>query len=317
MQRFVVTGANKGIGLEVVKALLDARENAFVFLGSRDAARGKEAVDSLVAENVNSYSGRVEVLEIDVSDAGSVSRAANTVRTRLAGNLEQPSYLSALVNNAGVALGENSLASFEKTLQVNYRGVVQTTEAFLPMLDPSKGRVVMTSSASGPSFVAKCDSDRQAMFTNPNVTHDRITSLLEECLAIASSGWDDIGEKFAAAGMTGAERMCGYGLSKALVNLYTMQLARDKPSLMVNAATPGFIVTDLSRSFQQMFGQGKTVEEMGAKSPEEGAKPLVYLAVGDVPSSGWYFGSDMKRSPLHRYREPGSPAYDGQGDLDA
>lgn len=310
MQRFVVTGANKGIGLAVVKTLLETNKNAFVFLGSRDATRGKDAVSAIVAEDTTGFSGRVEALEIDVSDAGSVSRAVETVRARLGDDPEQRCYLSAIINNAGVAIGEGSQASFEMTMRVNYRGVVQTTEAFLPLLDPSKGRVVITSSAAGPSFVAKCSPDRQAVFVDPSVTRDRIESLLEECLAIASGGWDGVAERFAAVGMTGAERMSGYGLSKALVNLYTMQLARDNPSLMVNAATPGFIATDLTQPWAKM--NNKTLEEMGAKRPEEGAKPLVYLATGDVPRSGWYFGSDMKRSPLDRYRAPGSPEYDGQ-----
>lgn len=310
MKRYVVTGANKGIGLAVVKALIQADKTAFVFLGSRDPTRGKDAVSAIISEDSADYSGRVEALEIDVSDAGSISRAAETVRARLGDDPEQPCYLSAIINNAGMAKGEGSLASFEMTMRVNYRGIVQTTEAFLPLLDPSKGRVVITSSAAGPSFVAKCSAERQAVFVDPSVTRDRIESLLEECLAIASEGWDGVAERFAAVGMTGAERMSGYGLSKALVNLYTMQLARDKPSLMVNAATPGLIITDLAQPLAKM--SNKTLEEMGAKPPEEGAKPLVFLATGDVPRSGCYFGSDIKRSPLDRYRAPGSPEYDGQ-----
>lgn len=311
MQRYVVTGANKGIGLAVVKTLLQADKNAFVFLGSRDATRGKDAVSAIIAEDTTGYSGRVETLEIDVSDAGSISRAVETVRARLGNDPEQPCYLSAIINNAGIATVEGSnLSSFEMTMRVNYRGVVRTTEAFLPLLDPSKGRVVITSSSAGPSFVAKCNPDRQAVFVDPSVTRDRIESILEECLAIASGGWDGVAERFAAVGMTGAERMSGYGLSKALVNLYTMQLAREKPSLMVNAATPGLIITDLAQPVAKM--NNTTLEDMGAKPPEEGAKTLIFLATGEVPGSGWYFGSDMKRSPLNRYRAPGSPEYDGQ-----
>ncbi|CAN0090024.1 unnamed protein product, partial [Ectocarpus fasciculatus] len=80
MSRFVVTGANKGIGLEIVKGLLENNKNAFVFLGSRDAARGQNAVQSLLEQNSESYSGRVEALQIDVSDASSVLQASETVR---------------------------------------------------------------------------------------------------------------------------------------------------------------------------------------------------------------------------------------------
>ena len=168
----------------------------------------------------------------------------------------------------------------------------------------------MTSSSSRPSFVAKCSADRQAVMVNPDVTRAEIAGLADECLAIAHSGGDNVAEKFATAGLSDAQTMGGYGLSKALVNMYTLQLARENPSLIVNACTPGMIKTDLAEKLAAKFD--KSLEEMGAKSPAEGAEVLVYLANGDVASSGWYFGSDKQRSPLDRYRNPGSPPYDGK-----
>lgn len=310
MQRFVVTGANKGIGLAVVKGLLDTNKNTFVFLGSRDSARGQSAVQSIVSQNSDLYSGRVEALEIDVSDAESVSRAADTVRARL--NDESAgtaSSLAGLINNAGVAIMDFSPASFKTVMEVNFRGVTRATEAFMPLLDPSKGRVVITSSASGPMFVAKCSAERQASMVDPAVTNAQILELLDECLSIAADDGGNVAKKFADAGMTGGENMSGYGVSKALVNMYTMQLAREHPSLLVNACTPGFIKTDLSIP---IAGDEKSLDEMGAKSPSDGAKVIVHLAVGDVSSSGWFYGSDIERSPLDRYRGPGSPPYDGK-----
>lgn len=68
--------------------------------------------------------------------------------------------------------------------------------------------------------------------------------------------------------------------------------------------------TDLTSPFEK--SSGKTLDEMGAKAPEEGAKVLIHLATADVPSSGWYFGSDLQRSPLDRYRGPGEPPYTGE-----
>lgn len=310
LKRFVVTGANQGIGLATVKRLLDSDKTAFVFLGSRDAERGQSAVQSLVAENSEHYSGRVEALQIDVSDAESVSRAADTVRARLRDNSETPSYLAGLLNIAGVLFMGTSPSSFKTTIDVNFRGVVRTTEAFLPLLDPAKGRIISTSSAAGPSFVAKCSSERQDFLTNPKVTYSQITGLVDECLAIVSSGGNSVADKFAAAGLTGAEYNGAYGLTKALVNMYTMHLARENPSLVINSCTPGWIKTSLTAVFEENSNQ--TLEEMGAKPPSEGAKVLVYLATGDVPGKGWYFGSDSLRSPLDRYRDPGSPAYDGK-----
>ena len=62
---------------------------------------------------------------------------------------------------------------------------------------------------------------------------------------------------------------------------------------------------------------GKTPTDMGMKSPEAGAAAAEYLMMTDLKSeitdyeSGRYYGSDAIRSPLHKYRSPGDPAYDG------
>ena len=222
MVNFVVTGANKGIGFEIVKGLLDASAKAFVFLGSRDAARGASAVEALVAQNPESYSGRVEPLHIDVSDDGSVSRAAAAVRSRLqssggGGDGESSSRVAAIINNAGMNPDDpGSADGLASCINVNFRGVVRTTEAFLPLLEPSGGRVVITSSASGPMFVAKCSAERQAFMTDPAVTSAQITALVDECNGIASSSGGSMEERFAAAGLNGVEGQMGaYGLSKA------------------------------------------------------------------------------------------------------
>eukprot|EP00752_Nemacystus_decipiens_P011455 g10172.t1 len=311
MARFLVTGANKGIGLATVKGLLDADKQAFVFLGSRDATRGQDAVKSLLEASPESYSGRVEALQLDVSDDRSVSRAVESVRAQLASTGDGASNLRAIINNAGMVPSDSSSPDgFAACVDVNFRGVVRVTEAFLPLLEPSKGRVVFTSSSAGPSFVSKCSPERQAFMTNPDVTHQQITGLADECLGIAAAG-GNLEEKFAAVGLAGVGGMMGvYGLTKALVNMYNLQLAREHPALVINACTPGFIKTDLTSPFEK--SSGKTLEEMGAKPPEEGAKVLIYLATADVPSSGWYFGSDIQRSPLDRYRSPGDPPYTGE-----
>eukprot|EP00903_Cladosiphon_okamuranus_P009066 g8667.t1 len=322
MESFLVTGANKGIGLATVKGLLDTNKQAFVFLGSRDVTRGQNAVKAILEASPDSYSSRVEALQIDVSDDSSVSRAVETVRARLAscgvgdpGTMtpSTPVCLNAVINNAGMAPTDGpsperfTSDGFAACVDVNFRGVVRVTEAFLPLLEPSKGRVVFTSSATAPTFVSKCSPERQAVMTDPAVTHQQITGLVDECLAIASSD-GNVEEKFAAVGLSGVEGTMGmYGLSKALVNMYTLRMAREHPGLIINACTPGFIKTDLNKPLETVTG--KTLDEMGAKTPEEGAKVLVHLATADVPSSGWYFGSDLQRSPLDRYRGPGEPPY--------
>lgn len=83
MTRFLVTGANKGIGLAIVKGLLQAEKHNFVFLGCRDMGRGLDAVKALTDENAD-FKGRVEALKIDVANDESVTQAAASVRGRFA-----------------------------------------------------------------------------------------------------------------------------------------------------------------------------------------------------------------------------------------
>ena len=100
-----------------------------------------------------------------------------------------------------------------------------------------------------------------------------------------------------------------YGISKACTNAYSIYLAKKNPNLTINACTPGFIETDLTRPMAE--SNGKTPAEMGMKSPEEGVSASVFLLMGNPSGSGHYYGSDCVRSPLDKYRSPGDPPYTG------
>jgi len=79
--------------------------------------------------------------------------------------------------------------------------------------------------------------------------------------------------------------------------------------LRVNACTPGFIETDLTRPYVDQ--SGKSAQELGMKSPAEGTRSAMHLLFGTLDGNGRYYGSDALRSPLDHYRAPGSPAYTG------
>lgn len=285
-RRVLITGANKGIGLATVRAVLEAADDTFVFLGSRDRSRGEAARDGLVADD-GSWKDRVEVVEIDVSSDDSVAAARATVGDRT---------LYGVVNNAGMGLGNQPMAD---VLEVNTRGPRRVCEAFLDGIQPDGGRIVNVSSASGPTFVSKCSPERQKQLTHPDVTWAEVEAAMAACLEIAASNGS-----FSDAGFGDGS---AYGLSKACLNAYTIELARNHPKLIVNACTPGFIETDLTRH----YAAGKSAKDMGMKSPAEGTKASLHLLLGDPGGSGWYFGSDAQRSPLDRYRSPGDPPYTG------
>jgi NAD(P)-dependent dehydrogenase (short-subunit alcohol dehydrogenase family) len=138
----VVSGANRGIGLEVVRRL--AEEGHTVVLGARAVAAGEEARAGLGA-----LAERVRVMALDVADAASVAELARRVESELGG-------AHVLVNNAGVALDEHVPAAaadldlVRRTLDVNLLGAYALTLALLPHMRRARwGRIVNVSSGMG------------------------------------------------------------------------------------------------------------------------------------------------------------------------
>lgn len=288
----IVTGANKGIGRATVEAILDDRDDTRVFLGSRSVERGEAARDEIVQERPDA-ADRLEVVQLDVSEDDSVQRAAESVAESLGS-----SSLYGIVNNAG--LGDRG-HPIEKVLNVNVYGPKRVCDAFIPMIEHDDGRVVNVASAAGPNFVNDCDESTQELLTKDDVTWGEIDQFMEECIEAA------IDRDLKGTGIGDGST---YGLSKACLNAYTIALARENPDLRVNACTPGFIETDMTRPMAER--QGKDPREVGMKPPEEGTTAQMFLLFGEPEGSGWYFGSDAERSPLDRYRSPGDPPYTGE-----
>lgn len=130
----LVTGANKGIGKEIARQLAEA--GLTVHLGSRDAERGKRAVEEI--------GGDTRLLVLDVTDEASIAAAAAQIDT-----------LDVLVNNAGILVDGNKpidadVDSFRRTYETNVFGVLAVTNAFLPALRRSAHpRIVNISSGTG------------------------------------------------------------------------------------------------------------------------------------------------------------------------
>ena len=137
----LVTGANKGIGLEIARGL--GRLGYRVWVGSRDPGRGEAAVSALKGEGLDA-----RALPLDVSDDASVAAAAQTLAS-------ETDRLDALVNNAGISAGwgppsEDTVESVRALYEVNVFGAIRATHALLPLLRASKApRIVMISSSLG------------------------------------------------------------------------------------------------------------------------------------------------------------------------
>jgi len=302
MKKILVTGGNKGIGLGIVKKLLRDYEDTFILLGSRDAQRGEEAVKEVIQELGGNSKERIQLLILDVCNDSSIAEAVEKVKS-------EHQELFGLINNAG-----GSLPTARGTVELNTYAPINVTEAFLPLPKNDGGRVVQISSASGPTFVSKCSKSFQDMLVNPNVTFSEVEQkLLFPYLNITDKNLPAEEQKKKIVDFGAHDS--AYGLSKACLNAYTMELAKKNPNLLINSCTPGFIETDLTKGFVK--NSSKTPAEMGMKSPDAGAKAAVYLMMGDLRfeiadyESGRYYGSDAVRSPLHKYRSPGDAAYDG------
>jgi NAD(P)-dependent dehydrogenase (short-subunit alcohol dehydrogenase family) len=137
MTTTLITGANKGLGHETARRLIAAGHT--VYVGSRDAERGRRAAERLGARTVL----------IDVTDDASVAAAAAAI--------EADGGLDVLVNNAGieartpdggvVGADEVTGAMMRHLFDTNVFGVVRVTRAFLPLLRRSAGPVVVNVSS--------------------------------------------------------------------------------------------------------------------------------------------------------------------------
>ncbi len=143
MKTVLITGANKSIGLESARQLL--QKGYYVFLGSRTPENGRKAVDELKSEGFNN----VEPVEIDVTDQQSVNAAREYVGKKTAA-------LDVLINNAGISgtvpqtALESTIDNFRDVYETNVFGVVRVTQAFYALLEKSpEPRIVNVSSSVG------------------------------------------------------------------------------------------------------------------------------------------------------------------------
>jgi NAD(P)-dependent dehydrogenase (short-subunit alcohol dehydrogenase family) len=142
----LITGGNRGLGLEIARRLIEAGQT--VWIGARDAERGQTAADRLGARFV----------QLDVTDDASVLAAAETIRTEVG-------HLDILVNNAGI-LGEvtspeeMTVEHMRPVYETNVFGTVRVTRAFLPLLRAAEAPSVINVTSGVGSFTLIHDPNR-------------------------------------------------------------------------------------------------------------------------------------------------------------
>lgn len=167
-----------------------------------------------------------------------------------------------LVNNAAIAFKNADPTPFSQqarpTIMTNYFGTQWLTEEMLPLLrKSSQGRIVNVASEAGHLRIFKSPSLRSLMASaSDTLTIQQLNDLMIEFIRCVESG------ESAEKGWPGT---C-YGTSKAAVIAMTQILAKQEPTVLVNCCCPGYVKTDMS-------------SRQGVKSPEDGAKTPVYLAM--------------------------------------
>ncbi len=150
MKKVLITGANKGIGFEMARQLL--QKGFFVYLGSRNLENGLEAVKILNDEGLTN----VEAIHLDVTSQESVNEARSLIG-------QQTEVLDILINNAGINGIEfngnipimhsaitTGVEKFKEVYETNVFGVIRVTQAFVDLLQKSsEPRIVNVSSSQG------------------------------------------------------------------------------------------------------------------------------------------------------------------------
>jgi NAD(P)-dependent dehydrogenase (short-subunit alcohol dehydrogenase family) len=203
----LVTGGNRGIGLET--ALQLAQQGVHVIVGARRIEQGTEAVQYLKQQGLVA-----EALQLDVTRPASIAEAAAEIGRR-------HGRLDILVNNAGI-VGEpaekpsaQTLATWRQVFDTNVFGLVEVTNALLPLLHQSAaGRIVNVSSILG-SITLQLAPD----------------SPIYDMKAVAA-----------------------YNVSKSAVNAWTAQLAYELKDtrIKVNAIHPGYVKTEMNQGGGEM-----------------------------------------------------------------
>ncbi len=244
----LITGANQGIGLQIAKDL--AAQGLTVLVGSRNLARGREAVDTIDAD--------ARAIQLDVTDAASIAAAAKGIRAELG-------RLDVLVNNAAISRANQrpdepmaewarasrpsqvSLDDVRAVWETNVFGALAVYQAMLPLLREAPHASIVNVSSGLGSLTWSSDPAHpyRALFVPT------------------------------------------YSASKTALNAMTVSMAIELQStkIKVNAVSPGFTKTNLNNyegteTVEEGAAEAVRVALLGEDGPTGG---FTHATIGKIP----------------------------------
>lgn len=242
----VVTGSNKGIGLQVVK-ILSSRFDGDVFLCSRDQIKGSAAVEQLKETGLKPL-----FFKLDICDQNDIQRLKSKLETEYNG-------IDVLINNAAILLperpdltDEQNLENQVNTIKTNYFATAAVCDTLLPIVKPG-GRMVNVTSSGGMLKMLKNEAIAKTL-SDPQLTRETLDQVANQYIEDLKRGQDEM-NGWPVKGFA-------YLPSKILVSALTWIQQRDMApkNVAVFAAHPGFVQTDMTQ------GTGEMTAEQGAES---------------------------------------------------
>jgi NAD(P)-dependent dehydrogenase (short-subunit alcohol dehydrogenase family) len=279
----VVTGANRGIGFALTRALCRAwGDEGRVYLTARDEAKAEEAAQQLRAEGLDP-----EIGVLDLAREESIQKLAEEIRQRHGG-------VDVLIQNGAMAVRPDDppATTVRAFIDANNHGTYRVLRAFRPLLRPG-ARVLVVASGFGtlkqldPRVRDRLDGDRRA----PEEIDREMEAYVEavEAGRAAEEGWPDWINIPSKVGQV------------ALTRAFARALARepDAPQdALVAAVCPGWTLTDAARPYLERM------PHIQPKTPDEAAADVIWLATLPRDGAAGLQGELVQYRKVIPFREP-------------
>ena len=179
----LITGANRGLGLEISRQL--GKREFGVFLTARNPEAGEKAARQLCEEGSD-----VRFIQLDVTDDKSIKQAIRAVSI-------QTDHLDVLVNNAGISIDKGNIINMDpdilrQTIQTNVYGPIRIIQEFIPLLADGARIINMSSGLGSLTSMSRYSPAYSISKTMLNaVTRQFAAALAERNIAVnsVSPGW--------------------------------------------------------------------------------------------------------------------------------